>query len=136
MTWNCFSQIDTVKTKNVFNEIKIDTSVVRLTPRIAKLVIKDLIIGDANKKELKLVNIKLSKVLDREIQKDSTISILKTKNENLNLKLTKKDEQIGLSSELSKKLEKELKFEKKKKNLYKIIALIGTILSTTLLIIK
>lgn len=134
MSWNCFSQIDTVNTKKISNQLKVDTSVVRLSPRVARLVIKDLIIGDNNKKELNLVKIKLDKVLERETQKDSKILILQNKNQNLNLKVNKKEEQFMISSELSKKLEKELRIEKRNKNAYKIIALIGAVVSTTLVI--
>lgn len=136
MSWSSFSQNDTVRNKFVFKDVKIDTSVVRISPRVAKLIIKDLITGDANAEELKLTKIKLDKVLEREKEKDEKITLLSDKNVNLLTIIDKQKDQLKISNELSTKLENELKVEKRNKTIFKIVAIVGTVATTTLLITK
>lgn len=136
MSWSGFSQTDTVNSRFTFKEIKIDTSVVKLSPRVVRLIIKDLITGDAKAEELKLTNIKLDKVLEREKEKDEKIMLLVNKNVNLDSIIRKQKKQLNLSNELSTKLERELKIEKKNKSIFKITTLVTTMVITTLLITK
>ena len=136
MSWSGFSQTDTVNSRFTFKEIKIDTSVVKLSPRVVRLIIKDLITGDAKAEELKLTNIKLDKVLEREKEKDEKIMLLVNKNVNLDSIIGKQKKQLNLSNELSTKLERELKIEKKNKSIFKITTLVTTMVITTLLITK
>jgi len=136
MSWSSFSQNDTVRNKFVFKDVKIDTSVVRISPRVAKLIIKDLITGDAKAEELKLTKIKLDKVLEREKEKDEKITLLSDKNVNLLTIIDKQKDQLKISNELSTKLETELKVEKRNKTIFKIVAIVGTVATTTLLITK
>ena len=136
MSWSSFSQTDTVNNKINFKNIKIDSSVVKISPRVARLIIKDLITGDANAEELNLTKIKLDKVLEREKEKDNKIDLLMTKNINLDSIIKKQNEQLKLSNDLTNKLVDELKSEKRNKNLFKVVALISLISTTTLIITK
>lgn len=136
MSWSSFSQTDTVNNKINFKNIKIDSSVVKISPRVARLIIKDLITGDANAEELNLIKIKLDKVLEREKEKDNKIDLLITKNINLDSIIKKQNEQLKLSNDLTNKLVDELKSEKRNKNLFKVVALISLISTTTLIITK
>lgn len=136
MSWSSFSQNDTVGNRFVFQDVKIDTSVVRISPRVAKLIIKDLITGDANAEELKLTKIKLDMVLNREKEKDEKITLLSDKNINLLAIIDRQKDQLKISNELSNNLEDELKVEKQNKTIFKIVAIVGTVATTTLLITK
>ena len=125
LSWSSFSQKDTKK-----------DSIVPLKVPIAKLVIKDLIEGDGNK----LVIIDLNKLLDLNKEKlkvkDSVISTLDKKIVNLETIILTKDEQFKLQQELSAKLVKELKAQKRKTFLYKVGAGIGTVATILLLVQK
>ena len=119
-TLSSFSQTDT----------KTDT-IVPLKIPVAKLVIKDLLTGDGAKAELtgayKVIELK-----DQQIgllnQKDS---LKNQKINNLEVIITKKDQQFDLEREKSESLLKELKGQKLKTFFYKMgsgIALITTVL--------
>jgi hypothetical protein len=118
---NSFSQIDTTK-------VKINTP-------IARLVVKDLILGDSCFEELKLTQQKIVKLETRESQKDTIISLLKDKDKNNQFIINTQNDQLTLSKELSSKLEKELKGERRSKFLWKVGTYIG-ILTTSYLLIK
>jgi hypothetical protein len=92
--------------------------------------LKDLILFDGCKEELKLTQLKVTKLEERESQKDTSISILKQKDENNSMMLLQKDEQIKISKELSQKLQKEVKLNKIEKKFYKISSIIGLVLTT------
>lgn len=102
---------------------------------VAKLVIKDLIEGDGNK----LVITDLNKLLDLNKEKikvkDSVIVTLDTKIFNLESIILTKDEQFKLQQELSAKLVKELKAQKRKTFLYKVGTVVG-MTGTLLLLIQ
>jgi len=125
LSWSSFSQKDTKK-----------DSIVPLKVPVAKLVIKDLIEGDGNK----LVITDLNKLLDLNKEKlkvkDSVISTLGTKVLNLETIILTKDEQFKLQQELSQKLHKELKSQKRKTFLYKVGAGVGAVATVLLLIQK
>lgn len=127
-SWNCFSQIDTTKIA--------DTTKVVLSYKVAKLVAKDLIEGDSCKKEVELLKFKTLMILEREIQKDSTILLLSEKNLNYESILIKKDEQFNQYEELNIGLIKELKVEKRKSGLYKTVSIVGGAIIGILLITK
>jgi hypothetical protein len=92
--------------------------------------LKDLILFDGCKEELKLTQLKVTKLEERESQKDTSISILKQKNENNSMMLLQKDEQLKISKELSQKLQKEVKLNKIEKKFYKISSIIGLVITT------
>jgi hypothetical protein len=123
---NCFSQTGTNKES--------DTTKVVLTKEVAKQVVKDLIKLDGCQEELKLTQDKVIKLEEREIQKDTIISLLKDKDKNNQFIITQKDKQLQISEDLSKNLEKELKSSKRTTFLYKLGTVVG-ILSTSILLI-
>jgi len=92
-----------------FSQTAIDTTLIRLEKPIARLVIKDLIIGDGVKQELSLTQDKV-KLLEQKITlKDSIISNLNTQIFNYKSTIDFKSEQLALSQELSNKLQNDLK---------------------------
>jgi len=107
-----------------------DTNNVVISSRVARLILKDLILFDGCKEELKLTQLKVTKLEERESQKDTSISILKQKDENNSMMLLQKDEQIKISKELSQKLQKEVKLNKIEKKFYKISSIIGLVITT------
>ena len=120
MTLSSFSQTDT----------KTDT-IVPLKIPVAKLVIKDLLTGDGAKAEL----VGAYKVIDL---KDQQIGLLNQKDSlkqqkigNLELIITKKDQQFDLERQKSESLLKELKVQKFKTAVYK--AGTGAAIITTVL---
>jgi hypothetical protein len=123
---NCFSQTGTNKES--------DTTKVVLTKEVAKQVVKDLIKLDGCQEELKLTQDKVIKLEEREIQKDTIISLLKDKDKNNQFIITQKDKQLQISEDLSKNLEKELKSSNRTTFLYKLGTVVG-ILSTSILLI-
>ena len=127
LSLNAYSQKDT--------PTKVDTTVVVLPTKIARLVYQDLIRFDGAKLEI----IELGKTISL---KDEQISLFKQKDVlkdekigNLEFIITKKDEQFSLEREKSESLLKELKGQKFKTGLYKIGSIVGLI-ATTLLVIK
>ena len=123
---NCFSQTGTNKES--------DTTKVVLTKEVAKQIVKDLIRLDGCQEELKLTQNKIIKLEEREIQKDTIISLLRDKDKNNQFVITQKDKQLQISEDLSKNLEKELKSSKRTTFLYKLGTVVG-ILSTSILLI-
>ena len=117
-------------------ETKTDTTKVVLPVKIARLVYQDLLRYDGIKEELKLTQLKLAKVEEREIQKDTIINLLTKKDENNQFIIAKKDEQLQVSKELSDKLHKELKGQRTKTFLWKLGTFAGIVTSTFLLIGK
>ena len=97
MSFTSFSQTDT------------DTLSIQLEKPVVKLVIKDLLTGDEAKEELVLSSKKF-KLLEQKVElKDSIILNLNNKISNFNSIMLTKDNQLGLSQELTKKLQLDLK---------------------------
>lgn len=126
-TLTSFSQTDTTAPAK-------DT-IVPLKVPIAKLIIKDLLKGDGAKQELS----QTYKVID--LQKDQ-ITLYKQKDSlkdqkinNLEVIISKKDEQFGLERQKSESLYTELKSEKRKSFLYKMGSFVA-IITTTLYLLK
>jgi hypothetical protein len=118
---NSFSQTDTTK-------VKINTP-------IARLVVKDLIIGDGCIEELKLTQTKVIKLEAREVQKDAIIKLLNEKDENNKLIIHTQGLQISQYEKLSDDLHKELKSQRRGKLFWKIATYVG-IFTTSYLLIK
>jgi len=125
LSWSSFSQKDTKK-----------DSIVPLKVPIAKLVIKDLIEGDGNKLVITDLNTLLELNKEKLKVKDSLITNLDKKIVNLETIILTKDEQFKLQQELSAKLVKELKAQKRKTFLYKVGTGIGTVATILLLVQK
>jgi len=131
-----FSQTDTTKPETKIPTTQSDTTKVRIKTPVAKLAIKDILKGDGCEAELKLTQVKLLKTEEREKEKDSHIILLEEKDKNNNFMLGKKDEQLKVSEDLTKSLQKELKGQRNKTFLWKVGTYAGIIASTYLLIIK
>jgi phosphotransferase system IIB component len=117
-------------------ETKTDTTKVVLPVKVARLVYQDLLKYDGLKEEMGLLKLKLVKVEEREIQKDTIINLLTKKDENNQFIIGKKDEQLQVSKELTDKLHKELKGQRTKTFLWKLGTFAGIVTSTFLLIGK
>ncbi len=122
-----YSQTDTLINK--------DTTKVILSTRVARLVYQDLIRYDGAKLEI----VELNKIIGL---KDQQIFSYKEKDElknqkigNLELIITKKDEQFSLERQKSDGLLKELKAQRTKTFLYKIGSFVG-IIATSIVLLK
>ena len=107
MSFSSFSQTDTEKS-------------IRLKVPIAKLVIKDLVIGDGAQEELSLLNNKLNLLENKIVLKDSIITNLNKSVMNFESILLTKSDQLALSQELSLKLQTDLKKQKAKTKLFQL----------------
>jgi len=105
MSWSSFSQIAT------------DSTSIQLEKKIAKLIIKDLLLGDSYKNELKLIDTKINILEQKLVLKDSIIFNLESKSNNFESILLSKQDQLSLSQELSRKLQTDLKKQKVKTKL-------------------
>ena len=105
MNWSSFSQIAT------------DSISIQLEKQIAKLIIKDLLLGDSYKNELKLTDTKIGFLEQKLVLKDSIIFNLESKSNNFESILLNKQDQLFLSQELSRKLQTDLKKQKVKTKL-------------------
>lgn len=119
--------------QNVTQDREVDTTKVVLPVRIARLVYQDLLKYDGLKEEFKLTQLKLERLEQREVQKDSLITLLTKKDENNMFIIEKKDEQLQLSKELTDKLHKDLKKERTKTFLWKLGTFAGFVTTTLLL---
>ena len=122
-----YSQTDTL--------INRDTTKVILSTRVARLVFQDLIRYDGAKLEI----VELNKMVSL---KDQQIFSFKEKDElknqkigNLELIITKKDEQFSLERQKSESLLKELKSQRTKTFFYKVGSFVG-IIATSILLLK
>ena len=118
-----FSQQDTLK-----------DSIVSIKVPIVRLVIKDLINGDGAKEELVQVSNLLELERNKAEVRTKEIEVLNTKITNLEKNDLFQAGQLNTASELSKKLHKELKAEKRKSFLYKIGTGVGVVLTAILLL--
>ena len=104
---------------------------IQLKKPVARLVIKDLIIGDGVKQELLLIQQKTSLLETKISLKESIIFTLESKNKGFSLMLDAKDEQLSISKDLNHKLKSDLKksrFQTKLVGTLGIASFIGLIL--------
>jgi hypothetical protein len=111
LSLNSFSQTDTTK--------------VTLPTKVVRLAAKDLIRYDGCKVELKLTQEKVIKLQEKEVQKDTIISLLTDKDKNNQFIIVQKDVQIGEYKGMTDDLKKELKSQRNKTFLYKVGTFIG-----------
>lgn len=111
-----------------------DTTKVRISSPIAKLVIKDLIKYDGAVLELKATQDKVIKLEERESQKDGIIKLLEDKDKNNKFIIGTQKSQLDLSAELTEKLNKELKGQRRKTFLYKAGTVVGVVATSYLLL--
>lgn len=111
-----------------------DTTKVRISSPIARLVIKDLIKYDGVTVELAATQDKVLKLEERESQKDGVIKLLEQKDKNNIFIIGTQKKQLDLSAELTEKLNKELKGQRRKAFLYKAGTVVGLVTTSYLLI--
>ena len=111
-----------------FSQSVIDTTKIQLKKPIVRLVIKDLIVGDGAREEIKLLSNKFNLLEKKVFIKDSVIFSLNERVTNFESMLNSQSSQISLSKELSAKLQLDLKKQKVKTKLMSgagIIAIVG-----------
>lgn len=121
MSWNATSQNATDSTK------------IQLTKPIAKLVIKDLLKGDGLSNEIKTMQVLLTETNNKFLSQSDLVFNLKNQISNFERIVNNKDNQVGLSKELSEKLQADLKKQKLKTKLYGgvgILAVVGVLVLT------
>jgi hypothetical protein len=111
-----------------------DTTEVRLSSTIARLVVKDLILGDRCTEELELTNQKLEKVLEREQHKDTIINLYRHKDTNNEYIIRQQELQIYQYEKMTDDLMEEIRQEKNNKLIWKVGAIIGAGIITSLLL--
>lgn len=95
-----------------------DTQQIQLQPKVARLVVTDLLEGDQAKIEVKLLDDRVTLLNDKILVLDSILGKKDNIIENYEQILGKKDSQLILSSELSNKLQTDLKKQKAKTKLF------------------
>jgi len=101
------------------------TKTIQLSNPIAKLVVKDLIQGDARSKELDAMVKLISVTNDKLITQSDLVTNLKFQTSTLNNIILQKDNQLKTASEMSKDLQSALKKANRQKKLYQIGSAIG-----------
>ena len=99
---------------------KDSTKTIQLSNPIAKLVVKDLIQGDASSKELDAMVKLISVTNDKLITQSDLVANLKFQTSTLNSIILQKDNQIETTAELSKDIQAALKKANIQKKLYQI----------------
>jgi hypothetical protein len=129
LSLSSYSQTDTTKV------IVLDTTKVTIPTKVARLVYQDLLRYDGAKLEI----VELNKVISL---KDNQIGLFKQKDTlkdqkigNLELIISKKDQQFDLERQKSESLLKELKTQRTKTFFYKIGSFVG-IIATSILLLK
>lgn len=120
LSLNSFSQTDTTK--------------VCIPTKVARQAAKDLIRYDGCKEELKLTLLKVEKLQEREIQKDTIIKLLNDKDANNKYIIQQKDLQINQYEKLTDDLTKEVKSKRRSTVFWKIATGAATFLSIFLII--
>ena len=109
-----------------------DTSLVVLPEPIARAVIKDILLGDATKKELDATIIKLSLIEQKVSVKDSVILNLEKQIQNFISADKERKEQLDKFNKMTTQLETDLKKEKGIKRLYQASS--GVLMAAALLL--
>jgi len=110
-----------------FSQSAIDTTAIQLKKPIARLVIKDLIIGDGVKQELLFTQQKISLLETKVSLKDSIIFSLESKNKNFTVMLDAKDQQLTISKNLNLRLQSDLKKSRFQTKLVGSLGVISTV---------
>lgn len=93
---------------------------IKLSNNIARLIVKDLILGDKSQKELFLTKQQINILNSKVSLKDSIISKQIDMIQNYSDMVSTRDEQLFTSSKLSKKLNLDLKKQKAKTKLFQL----------------
>ena len=128
LSLSSYSQTDTTKV------IVLDTTKVTIPTKVARLVYQDLLRYDGAKLEIVELYKKDSLKTQVITLKDNQIDLFKQKVGNLELIITKKDEQFSLERQKSESLFKELKGQRRKTFLYKVGSFVGIIMTSLYLL--
>jgi len=110
-----------------------DTTKIQLTKPVAKLVIKDLIKGDGLSEEMQTMQSILTETNNKLLVQTDLVANLRAQIANFERIVNEKDNQVGLSQELSQKLQTDLKKQKLKTKLFSgagILAAVGVLVLT------
>lgn len=133
MSLSCFSQTNT----NNQSQVKVsDTTKVKLKPSTARAAIKDIVRGEGCEVELKLTQEKVVKLEEREVQKDTIISLLESKDNNNKYIINQQGLMIGEFKTMTDDLKKELKQTKSTSFWYKVGTFLGVISTSYLLLVR
>jgi len=110
-----------------FSQTVTDSTSIKLIKPIARLVIKDLIKGDAALQELVITKQKYQLLEEKIALKDTIIFTQSTKIFNLDQIISNKTNQFKIQEELSSRLQSDLKRQKFKTKLFSIIPLAGLV---------
>ena len=108
-------------------------SVIAFSSPFAKLIVKDLIYGDTRQKEIIEITELLELTKTKLTLKAQLVTTLEGKVTNLQTIIDSKTDQYKLQDELSNKLKKELRAEKRKSAFYKIGTGAGALVALFLL---
>ena len=112
-----------------------DTTKVVISSEVARQIAKDLIRLDGCIEENKELYTKISKIEEREKQKDNKIEILVEKDKNNQIIIGEKDKQIGLYQNMTTDLQNEIRTTNNKIRWWKTGTFVGGGLTILLLII-
>ena len=112
-----------------------DTTKVVISSEVARQIAKDLIRLDGCVGENKELYVKISKIEEREKQKDNKIEILVEKDKNNQIVIGEKDKQIGLYQNMTTDLQNEISTTNNKIRWWKTGTFVGGGLTILLLII-
>ena len=133
MSLSCFSQTNT----NNQSQVKVsDTTKVKLKPSTARAAIKDIVRGEGCEVELKLTQEKVVKLEEREVQKDTIISLLESKDNNNKYIINQQGLMLGEFKNMNDDLKKELKQTKSTSFWYKVGTFLGVISTSYLLLVR
>lgn len=103
---------------------------------LAKLVYKDLIKYDGCVQEVKLLEDKVTKLEQKDKEKDTVISILETKEKNYQYIISQKDEQFKAVENTLDQAKKELRKQRFNKLLWKIGTFVGIFTTSYFMVTK
>ena len=112
-----------------------DTTKVVISSEVARQIAKDLIRLDGYTQENSELYVKISKIEEREKQKDQKIEILQEKDKNNQIIIGEKDKQIGLYENMTTDLQNEIKTTSDQNKWWKRGTFVGGGLTILLLII-
>jgi ribosomal protein L22 len=114
LSWNCFSQTDTLG--------------IRLKPSVAKEIIKDLIKGDELEKENKILSDLIAEYKNKNFLQDQTILNINTQIGNYKEIIAAKDSQIISHKKISETYQKAYRKEKVQRKVWQVVGITGTTL--------
>ena len=112
-----------------------DTTKVVISSEVARQIAKDLVRLDGCTEENKELYVKISKIEEREKQKDAKIEILLEKDKNNQIIIGEKDKQIGLYQDMTTDLQNEIKTTNNQTRWWKVGTFTGGGLTILLLIL-